>query len=119
MKITNILFVSEFDQIKDPENDSIEIIIELEDGYSYTMVVATPKNVYTVIEGEGRFLSSGPPMLFVKKLTKESVIKVVQDFATGDAYWLKSYYLATVHDIETLDQLIDKFKDQVKEYSEI
>lgn len=116
MEIKKITYPTSLDSLNDPKNDNIDIIVELEDGFSYTMVVATPKNLYKLMEREDQFfLSSGPPMLFVKKLTEENIFKVVQDFATDNAYWLKSYFLAADHDIKSLDQLNDRLKEQVRE----
>jgi hypothetical protein len=116
LEIRKIIYPTSLNSLKDPENDNVDIIVELEDGFSYTMVVATPKNLYTLMENEDQFfLSSGPPMLFVKKLTEDNIYKVVQEFATNNAYWLKSYYLAADHDIKHLNQLLARFKEQVKE----
>ncbi|WP_214481729.1 hypothetical protein [Bacillus sp. SM2101] len=45
MKIKNIEFPTALEKVKDIEDDNIDVFVELEDGMTYTLVVATPKNL--------------------------------------------------------------------------
>lgn len=53
MKIVNITFPTYLSSIENIENDNIDVFVELEDGVTYTMVVATPRNYYWYMDKEG------------------------------------------------------------------
>jgi hypothetical protein len=45
MLVKSISFPTYLKDITDIENDNIDVFVEVEDGYTYTVVVATPKNI--------------------------------------------------------------------------
>lgn len=97
MKIKDIKFPTPLSEIKDIENDNIDVSIELEDGIVYTVVVSTPKNLIWYMEKENKnYIEASPPDIIVRTLTEENIREAVESYAEGDGYWLKLYYLAGV-----------------------
>lgn len=94
--------------IENIKNDNIDIFVELENGWTYTMVVATPLNLLSLMKKDSKdFLNPSGPFIIVSKLTKDIIDRAIKEYAQNDAYWLKVYYLSTEFDIATLDK-IDK-----------
>lgn len=123
MKIESITFFSDFKEGKDIFDDNMDIAVKLDDGHTYTVVVATQKNLLTLMDNEkSDFLSPGDPMIIVRKLTKEVVEKAIEAYAEDKAYYLKFY--AAQWDIKTLNVLHDrsiarsKFLDDLLEKGE-
>ncbi|OPH56236.1 hypothetical protein BC351_29155 [Paenibacillus ferrarius] len=115
MKIQSISYPTPLSQIVDIENDNIDIFVELQDGMTYTLVVSTPKNQLWYMDKEGLdYIPPHPPDIIVRSLTEENIWKAVESFATGNAYWLKLYYLSgsreAAFDITRLDQMIEMIK---------
>ncbi|GBF32466.1 hypothetical protein DCCM_0662 [Desulfocucumis palustris] len=95
MKIVKISYPTPLSDVKDIENDNIDVFIEMEDRMTYTVVVATPKNILLQMDNEGLdYLPAGPPCIFVKKLTEENIANAIKTYVKDDAYWLKLYFLA-------------------------
>lgn len=94
MKIKEISYPTSLSKIKNASDDIIDILVELEDGCTYTMVVTTPKNFSSLMKRENlSYLLPEPLMLVVSSLTEKNIWKVAEKFAENNAYWLKSYYL--------------------------
>ena len=56
--------------------------MELEDGYTHTVVVATAKNIESLMDKEKmNFFEPGYPFIIVKKLTKEIIEEAIQAYA--------------------------------------
>ena len=112
MVVKRITFPTQLEDIKDIDDDNIDVFVELDDGYIYTVVVATYKNIVTQMdEMKNDFLEAGSPFIVVKKLTKEVIEQAINSFAKDDAYWLKLYHLSTEFDISTLNTLRDKLTE--------
>jgi hypothetical protein len=106
MKITNIEFFSEVEDIFD---DNIDVGVKLEDGSDYVVVVATQKNLLTSMNNENSdFVSPGEPMIIVRKITKEVVQKAIEAYIEEEdgAYYLKLY--GTTVDLETLNRVRER-----------
>ena len=74
MLIKSISFPTYLEDITDIENSNIDVFVELEDGYTYTVVVATAKNIDSLMDKERmNYFEPGHPFLIVKKLTKEII----------------------------------------------
>lgn len=72
MKVENIDFLSDFKDIDDIFDYNMDIIVTLDDGHKYVLVVATPKNLVTLMNNEkSNFLAVGEPMVIVKKMTQQ------------------------------------------------
>lgn len=59
--------------------NNVDVGIELENGYSFTIVVGTPADLSAEMDQEKRnFIRPGSQMLIVKKLTKEIVTETIK-----------------------------------------
>jgi len=107
MKVESITFLSDLKDVKDIFDDNVDVAVKLDDGHEYIVVVATQKNLLTLMNHEkSDFLSPGDPMIIVRKLTKEVVEDAIQASAEYDAYCLK-FYSAEL-DNKTLNVLKDR-----------
>jgi hypothetical protein len=107
MKVDSITFLSNLKDIQNIFDDNIDVSVELDNGHEYVVVVATQKNLLTLMNNEkSNFLSPGDPMIIVRKLTKEAVQEAIQVYAEDDGYYLKFY--AAHFDIKTLNVLKDR-----------
>jgi hypothetical protein len=107
MTVESITFLSDLEDIKDIFDDNMDVAVKLDDGHEYVVVVATQKNLLTLMNNEkSDFLSPGSPMRIVRKLTKEVVEEAIEAYAEGDEYYLKFY--AAHFDIKTLNVLKDR-----------
>ena len=107
MKIKSITFLSDLEDTKDIFDDNIDVAVSLDDGRKYVVVVATQKNLLTLMNNEkSDFLYPSDPMIIVRKLTKEVVEEAIQVYAEDDAYCLKFY--GSHFDVKTLNVLKDR-----------
>ena len=94
MKIKNIRYIHDWD-FMDPENDNIDVFIEVENVDTYVLTVATPKNVEYLMEKYGiNYSDPGYPFLLVKRLTEEIIAEAIHAHAEDDGYWIKLYHFA-------------------------
>jgi hypothetical protein len=116
MLIKSISFPTYLEDITDIESSNIDVFVELEDDYIYTVVVATAKNIESLMDKEKmNYFEPGCPFIIVKKLTKESITEAIEAYASDDAYWLKLYHFAGKVDTAVFDQLQAK---HIKESTE-
>lgn len=104
MKIKQIKCPTPLTEIKDIENDNIDVIVELEDGFSY-------------------YIPASSLEIIVSSLTETNIYQAIENFSQGDAFWLKLYYLTSVSkdvfDLEKIDkqlQDIKRFNDELEKY---
>ena len=88
----------------------MEILVELENGYVYSLKVATRKNIeYVTGQQKKNYFGPGSPLVMVKEFTKEIIAETVQAYAQDDdGYWLKSHHFAGEIDVTVFDQLETK-----------
>ena len=116
MKVQKIEILSDLSyDLKDIEDYNSDVLVELENGQDYIVVVGTPKNLLSLMNNEkSDFLSPGDPMIVVKQFTKEIIEKTIQAYAADDAYWLKFY--ASDINVKILDAIkIDKGEEAILE----
>ena len=116
MKVQKIEILSDLSyDLKDIEDYNSDVLVKLENGQEYIVVVATPKNLLSLMNNEkSDFLSPGDPMIVVKQFTKEIIEKTIQAYAADDAYWLKFY--ASDINVKILDAIkIDKGEEAILE----
>jgi hypothetical protein len=96
MVIKSISFPTYLEDSRDIENSNIDVFVELEDGYTYTVVVATAKNIESLMDKEKmNYFEPGHPFIIVKKLTKDIIEETLKAYAeNNDGYWLKLYHFA-------------------------
>lgn len=103
MKIKRIEFA---DEITDPYMDSLDVFVENEDGYTYTIVVTTPNDLLDQMKQEKiNFTMPGTPKIIVKKLTEQIIREAIQAYAENDGYWLKLCQFGDDIDISVLNKL--------------
>lgn len=107
MKVENIIFLSDLEDIEDILDNNIDVAVKLEDGHEYVVVVATQQNLLSLMDKEkSNFLSPGDPMIVVREITKEIIEETIKEYAENDAYYLKLY--AAHFDIKTLNVLKER-----------
>lgn len=84
------------EDIKDIENNNVNVFVELEDGYNYTVTVTTAKNIESLMYNEKmNYFAPGYQFIIFKKLTKEMIEETLKSYAeNNDRYWLKLYHFA-------------------------
>ena len=120
MLIKSISFPTYLEDITDIENSNIDVFVELEDGYTYTVVVATAKNIESLMNKEKmNYFEPGHPFIIVKKLTKEIITEAIEAYVSDDAYWLKLYHFAGKVDTAVFNQLQAEHMEYLKELDEL
>ena len=103
MLIKNIRIL---DEITDIENDSIDVCVDSEDGYTFTVSIATTKHLLQKMDEEkSNFSNPSELVIIVRKLTQEIITEALEAYAEDNAFWLKLYDFACEIDISVFDEL--------------
>jgi hypothetical protein len=120
MLIKSISFPTYLEDITDIENSNIDVFVQLEDAYTYTVVVATAKNIESLMDKEKiNYFEPGYPFIIVKKLTKEIITEAIEAYASDDAYWLKLYHFAGKINKTIFNNLQAEHTEYLKELDEL
>ena len=120
MSIKSISFPSRLEDITDIENGNIDVFVELEDGYIYTVVIGTAKNIEHLMDKDKmNYSEPGYPFIIVKKLTKDIIYEAIQAYALDEAYWLKLYHFAGDIDTTVFNKLKAEHIKELKELDEL
>jgi len=120
MLIKSIRFPTYLEDITDIANSNIDVFVELEDAYTSTVVVATAKNIESLMDKERmNYFEPGYPFIIVKKLTKEIISEAIEAYASDEAYWLKLYHFAGKIDTAVFNQLQAEHMEYLKELDEL
>lgn len=120
MLIKSISFPTYLEDITDIENSNIDVFVELEDAYTYTVVVATAKNIESLMDKERmNYFEPGYPFIIVKKLTKKIISEAIEAYASDEAYWLKLYHFAGKVDTAVFNKLQAEHMEYLKELDEL
>ena len=120
MLIKSISFPTYLEDITDIENSNIDVFVQLEDAYTYTVVVATTKNIESLMDKEKiNYFEPGYPFIIVKKLTKEIITEAIEAYASCDAYWLKLYHFAGKINKTIFNTLQAEHTEYLKELEEL
>lgn len=84
-----IRFVSPETEVN-PDNDNVDVHVRLDDGRVYSLLVATPNNIYSCMDNERIDYFFGFPPLFVRTLTRENVEAAVAALVR-EPRWLEVY----------------------------
>lgn len=91
MKVDKIEYPSSPEE-SNPENDNLDVHLTLEDGRTYSFVVATPNNIYWCMENQARDYFFGIPPVFVKQLTRQNMEAALRALVSeDDGKWLDVY----------------------------
>ncbi|MFJ7662279.1 hypothetical protein ACIQXW_07750 [Lysinibacillus sp. NPDC097162] len=111
MDIIRVEFPTPLSDIKNIEDDNIDVFIELEDGMTYTLVITTPKNLYTLMRNEKiSYIPAGPSFVIVESLTEKNIIDVIKTYVVNEAYWLKLNFISGELDINLLDKKVQQIR---------
>jgi len=104
MKIQRIIWP---DQLKVEIDGSVEVYVEDDSGYTYTVFVSTPEDlVEEMNQQEINFIRPEISKIIVKKLTKEMILEAIQYYAQKrDGYWLKLHQFGNSVDIGVFEKL--------------
>jgi hypothetical protein len=113
MLIKNIRIL---DQITDIENDSIDVCVDFEDGYTFTLSIATTKHLLQRMDQEkSNFSNLSELVIVVRKLTQEIITEALEAYAEDNGFWLKLHQFASEIDISVFDELYAKHvKESIK-----
>lgn len=110
MRIKKIRFI---DEVRYEYTDSIDVGVEFEYNYSYTIIVRTPNDlVEEMLQEKTNFIEPGTPMIVVRKLTKEIVTEAIKAYAEGEGYWLKLCQFGDELDISVLNKLYAEYREE-------
>ena len=113
-------FPTDLEDSMNIENSNIDIFVELENTYKYTVVVATAKNIESLMDKERmNYFEPGYPFIIVKKLTKEIISEAIQTYASDETYWLKLYHFAGKGDTAIFNKLQAEHMEYLKELDEL
>lgn len=116
MKIKRIEFTHE---ITDPHIGNLDVLVENEDGYTYTIVVSTPGDLLDQMEQEKiNFIMPDTPKIIVKKLTEQIVREAIEAYAENDGYWLKLCQFGDDIDISVLNKLEEEHRKEWEGWEE-
>ena len=117
MKVKNISYPTEWQENPSIANQKMEVLVELENDYVYSLIVATRKNIEYVMDQEKKnYFGPASPFVMVKKFTKEIIAETVQAYAEQeDGYWLKSHHFAGEIETTIFDQLQAEEIEDTKE----
>ena len=91
VELLHLAFVSPLNAI-DPEDDNVDVHIHLSDGRTYSLLVATPKNIYWCMEKEGtEHFFSDPPTLLVRFIDEIHVRIAVESLLSENPNLLAAY----------------------------
>lgn len=111
MKIISIEFPTPLTEISNTKDDNVDVFVELDDGIIYTLVVATPKNLETLMERENTgYLPAAAPMIIVQEITEENIREALETYLNNNAYWLKLYFLAAEFNQDVFEEMLNKIK---------
>lgn len=113
---------AELSEIKDRYNANTDVYVKLEDGFSLSITVGTPKNLeFLMKKNKVNFFEPGPAWVIVQKLTTEIIHEAVEAYMNDrpDGYQLKLSYFGNDIDISVFDQLQAEEVKQSKKYNVI
>jgi hypothetical protein len=121
MVFKSIRFPTYLEDITDIENSNIDVFVKLEHCCTYTVVVATAKNIESLMDKEKmNYFEPGHPFIIVKKLTKDIIEETIKAYGeTQDGYWLKLYHFASKINNTVFDKLQAEHIEYLKELDEL
>lgn len=87
MKLKEIYYPTPLIKIENIYDDNIDVIVTLENGTKYTIVVFTPDNFKSLMKKDRLpYISPGLPVSIVEKLTEENIELLIQAFLEEPDY---------------------------------
>lgn len=114
--------------LRDILNDALDVLVTLEDeyctdGFRYFVEVTTPQFLSTMMEKKKmEFVLPDYPLIIVSKLTDDIIRAAIEAFINPqgqnptdpheELYWLKLYHLTAKLDIEEIDEILYRKKQE-------
>ncbi|MNI28352.1 hypothetical protein D3C73_821260 [compost metagenome] len=115
MNIVKLSYPTPLSNIVDIQNDNIDVFIELEDGTNITIVVSTPLNLLQQMNNENvNFILAPQADIIVRSLMHENIQQAIEEYANGDAFWLKLLYVASVDRSAVVMNGINRSLEKIK-----
>lgn len=116
MRVKHIRFAHE---ITDVHLDNVDVLVETDHGYTYTIVVCTPGNLLNQMEeNKLNFITPDTPTIIVKELTEKIIREAIEIYAEDDGYWLKLCQFGDDIDISVLNKLEEEHRKEWEEWKE-
>jgi hypothetical protein len=78
---------------KNPDNDNVDVHVHLNDGRTFSFLVATPENALTSMEKEGSTtFITWPPALIVRRITEDVLQNAFEELCSSDRSEMLSRY---------------------------
>jgi hypothetical protein len=78
------------EQDLNPDNDNADVLLCMDDGTAFNLLVATPNNIYWCMDNESNDYYFGVPPLFVRTMTRDCVERALSALAKAPE-WLAVY----------------------------
>jgi hypothetical protein len=76
----------------DPANDNIDIHLRMDDGRVYSLLLATPNNIYACMDNSREDYFFGVPPIFVRVLDRKHIEEAINALLSeDDGRWLSIY----------------------------
>ena len=73
-------------------DDNVDVCLQLECGETYTLVIATPENLKSLMSRDGLpYLKPGSPFLIVDELTEQNILMLIEELMKEDTMLLHIY----------------------------
>lgn len=106
MKVLEIFFPFKFAELDNPKTDIVDVVVTLENGCSYTILVATPSSIESLFqEDHQNYLPPRSLFLIVRELSQEIIEDAIKAYSKKKAYWLRLYSEASRIDVRVFDKL--------------
>jgi hypothetical protein len=90
-QLFEIEFVSPLED-EDPTNGNVDVHLRLPDGRAYSLLVATPNNIYSCMDNSREEYFFGVPPVFVRVLDREHIEAAIRALLSEDkGKWLGVY----------------------------
>jgi hypothetical protein len=84
MMIREIIPIHSLESL-DPEDDNLDIAVNLDNGQTYVFTVATPKNAYRWMINDNVTYYVGDPVVLVKRLSPDCIAQALAAIISDDS----------------------------------
>lgn len=117
MGVKRIMCITAWEDNSGIQNENVDILLELDDGYTYVVVLATPQNIeYVMDQDKKNYLRPGHLFSVAKELTKKIVKETIKAYAEEkNGYWSKFYHFVGEIDKTVFEELQAKHIQELKD----
>lgn len=114
MKITKVEYPTKLEEINDVLDDNIDVFVEMDNGWHFTVTVCTPNFYISQMDKEHVNFVGAPPDIIVRELTDNNIQEALESFCEDDGYWMKLYFLASMLDTLEVNQIMNDMMNSIK-----